>query len=228
MRIYAHFFDLPRIENKRTREWIDLDRKEHQLLKPAHLQLEQPMRCLSMYEFDAIKRFGDARRDRYQSLQNLVHALHSLKTVTRMALDEKPDLVIFVRPDLRYLDSFAPALDVAVEAQSNSVFIPNWQHWRGGANDRFAIATSHYAAHAYGTRADQMMSYCEHYQEPLHAESLNRFALERAGIDVRFMDVKASRVRADGRQVDERFTRSIFDIAKTKVRFLRRHLRGIA
>lgn len=226
VKVFAHFFDQERVESKRSREFINLDRTEHVLLSPDVLRLEKPYKCIDLYDFEGLKSFGDTRRDGFQSLRNLVHALHSLKSVTEIALDWNPDLVVFVRPDLEYHDSLFDSLTTAALTKGDYIFIPNWQHWRGGLNDRFAICTSANSAKAYGTRADAMLSYCQHFGEALHSESLNRYALENENIGIRFMDVRASRVRAGGCVKNEIFGRSYSDAAKTWVRTQWRGFRG--
>ena len=204
VRVFAHFFDQERIENTRSRESAVLDRDEHRLLGANSLELEKPDACLMQHDFEKLKEFGDTRRDGFRSLRNLVHALHSLL----------------------YHDSLEAYVADAANAPDPCIYIPDWQHWRGGYNDRFAICTSPQSALAYGTRVDRMLDFCSHFREAVHSESLNRFVLENEGIEVRFMDARASRVRADGRIKKERFGYSKPDTAKTFIRQIVRRLRG--
>jgi len=226
VRVFAHFFDQERIENTRSRESSVLDRDEHRLLGAHNLELEKPDACLMQHDFEELKEFGDTRRDGFSSLRNLVHALHSLKKVTETALAWEPDIVIFARPDLMYHDSLESYVADAVNAPDPCIYIPDWQHWRGGYNDRFAICTSPQSALAYGTRVDRMLDFCRYFREAVHSESLNRFVLDNEGIEVRLMDARASRVRADGRIKKERFGCSKSDTVKTFIRQMVRRLRG--
>lgn len=227
VKTFAHFFDQDRVENPRSKESEQLDKNEFELLKADCVQLEQPDLCLDLLNFEALKTFGDARRDGFNSLRNLVHALHSLKQVTEMAAEWRPDIVIFARPDLQYHSSIEPCLKEAMQVTEPTIFIPDWQHWRGGYNDRFSVCVGLEAARVYGTRADQMLTYSETFREPLHSESLLRFVMKRSTSSIRFMSNRATRVRADGRLKKERFEVSFPDKLKTLLRRTRRKLRGL-
>ena len=110
---YAHFFDQRNICNPRTGEFGALDVEEHKLLPIDRLVLEEPDICLQTWRFDDLRTHGDAWNDNFISLRNLVHQLHSLNEVTKMAVSDGVDLVIFARPDLQYHDSLRPALRTA-------------------------------------------------------------------------------------------------------------------
>lgn len=228
VRVFAHFFNQERVENSRSRESTALDRSEYKLLKPDCVVLEAPDECLSRHEFEKLKSFGDTRHDKFQSLRNIVHALHSLEQVTDMALEWAPDVVLFLRPDLFYHSSLEAIIQQALDSEAPAVFLPDWQHWRGGYNDRFAICVGKKAAITYGKRVQKMHEYCELYQEPLHSESLNRFALDTSGVSIKFFPERASRIRADGSQKREVWKEPLFDRFKTVIRSRRRASRSRA
>jgi hypothetical protein len=227
VRVFAHFFDQKVVSNRRTREYHVLDSEEFKLLDIDFLQVEEPEECLNLYDFSLLKSFGDTRRDGFQSLRNLVHALHSQKCVGVEALKWRPDLVIFLRPDLLYHDSFAEILHEIVSKTTPGVTIPDWQHWRGGYNDRFSICVGETAIRAYSQRVDKMHLYCREMREALHSESLLKYSLDRANITISYMTVRASRIRADGRVQRENFVDSKFDLFKTFLRKARRRLKNI-
>lgn len=227
VKTFAHFFNQDRVENPRSKESVQLDKNEFELLKADCVQFEEPGLCLDLLDFEALKTYGDARSDGFHSLRNLVHALHSLKQVTEMAAEWQPDIVIFARPDLLYHSSLEPCLKEASQMGGPKVFIPDWQHWRGGYNDRFAVCVGLEAARAYGTRADRMLEYCATFNEPLHSELLLRFVMERSTSSIRFISNRATRVRADGRLKREHFGVSLRDKFKTHLRRTRRKLRGL-
>jgi len=227
VRVFAHFFDQKRVESRRSRESTVLDPSEYTLLRPDEVEFEKPELCLDVHDFEGLKKYGDARRDDFQSLRNLTHALHSLDKVKEMALRWSPDVVVFARPDLLYHHSLGPPINSALEASKDTVLIPNWQHWRGGYNDRFAVCSSVIAAKVYGSRISLVHEYCDYFSEPLHAELLNRYAIEKSSVSVDFFEARATRVRADGRLKNEVFDMSIFEKVKTSVRqrFRERRLR---
>lgn len=205
VKIFVHFFDQEKIVNVRSGENGPTRRDEHLLLKPDWLQLEPPDNCLKEIPYNQIKSFGDVWRDDFQSLRNLLHQLHSLKIVSKAALDWHPDIIIFARPDLEYHDSLARPVHKILAARGNIVCLPSWQHWEDGYNDRFAVCTADEAAKAYGARLDKVLAFCKEGGRPLHAERLLKFALSARNVKLRMMSVRASRVRLDGTKRVEKF-----------------------
>ena len=222
VRVFAHFFNQNRVESNRSKEAAKLDPFEYRLLHADEVELEPPETCLQAHDYDLLKSYGDTRRDGFQSLRNLVHALHSLDRVTNLALAWHPDIVIFLRPDLLYHSSLKNVIEEAIVAEEETVFLPDWQHWRGGFNDRFSVCAGNKAIKAYGTRVWRAQECCEQYGEALHAETLNRFAIEASGVRIMFFPQRASRVRAGGMVKNEKFQPSAFDRIKTGIRKLRR------
>ena len=202
-RIYAHFFEQSAAKQANGQSEGQFDLTDARLLRPDWLETEPPDQCLSLWGLQSLQEFGDRWDDDFRSLRNMVHAMHSLHSVTTKALGDDPDVVVFVRPDLAYKDSLAPVIRQAIEMRSG-VFLPRWQSW-GGLNDRFAIAGDRSAAEAWGLRARDMLEYCRQSSEPLHAERLLAFALRSRNVPVHPIDARAARVRASGRKVWENY-----------------------
>lgn len=203
VRIFAHFFQQATIDNPRSGESGPLRQDEHRLLSPDWLELEEPGLCLERLNFHDLKKWGDTWSDDFRSLRNLVHQLHSLSRATTSALEWNPDLVIFARPDLLYHDSLRPVLHEAMAL--GGIFLPGWQRWRGGYNDRFAVCAGTQLASLYGHRVELLHRFCREEDQPLHAELLLRFALRPKSQHVHFRAVRASRVRLGGEIKKEDF-----------------------
>src|SRR5690606_6498475 len=148
------------IDNPRSREKGVLRQNEHALLVPDWLELEEPDLCLAEMDFETLKSYGDFWKDEFRSLRNLVHQLHSLDRVTNAALDWKPDVCVFARPDLMYWNSFDRVLGEAIQAPHRTAFVPSWQHWRG-LDDRFAVCIGANAVRAYGTRKHLALEFAQ-------------------------------------------------------------------
>ncbi|MCF7728057.1 hypothetical protein [Sulfitobacter sp. M22] len=225
VRTFAHFFRQVEIDNPRSGEKGMLRDDEHKLLAPNHLELEEPDLCLDKMGFQILKTYGDVWNDEFRSLRNLVHQLHSLDRVTIAALDWKPDICIFVRPDLMYWNSFEKVLGKAVKAPDRTAFIPSWQHWLG-LNDRFSLCIGTDAIRAYGARQNRALLFAQD-ASGLHAERLLRHALEQAEVNVRRFNVRASRVRSDGQILREDFRDARLVFPRTE-KFLKRVGRRVA
>lgn len=209
VRIYSHFFQQDQIDNPRTQEKGALDTEEYKLLNSDWLQLDPPDVCLETWDFEGLKTYGDVWGTEFTSLRNLVHQLHSLHAVTQAVLDEGADVCIFCRPDLEYHSSLAPLLKAALKKGRDTVYLPRWQAWDGGLNDRFAVCAGQGAIAAYGQRGLLAKQFCEETSKPLHSESLVEYSLSQNDIAVRTTPIRASRVRFDGTMVDEDFTHPI-------------------
>lgn len=203
--LVGHFFDQNFVENPRTGESSALDPTEYKLLGLDSVQREQPSACLERWDFDRIRSNGDHWKNGFTSTSNLVHQLHSLWSVTKIALEYDPDIVAFVRPDLRYHDSLETAFMLAARARRACMLIPRWQ-WYGYLNDRFSICRGVRAIQAYGLRVERIPSYFIHLNRPLHSETLMRFAVDCSGLRIVPIEARASRVRAGGEVVAEDFS----------------------
>lgn len=219
--VCCHFFHQKHIDNARTSERGALDTSEYKLLSPDRAEFSEPQKILADIGFEEIKTFGDHWCDDFKTLSNLLHQLYSLKRVTRLVREEGADVVAFCRPDLMYHDSFGPALDRALAVSKPSVFLPRWQRHKGGFNDRFAIASGKEAIEAYGGRLDHALSFCRKLSLELHSERLIRFAMSNSLVSIEKLSVRASRVRNDGRMVDEDFSERSWKMLRNAIRFQR-------
>lgn len=196
----AHLFET----SAEPGEFVDHDVRA--LLQLDDLVLEPPNACLDRWSFERIRSYGDFWDNDGVSLRNLVHQLHSLHQVAEMALAAGVERCLFARPDLRYHDSMQPVAEQLIASASGQVFLPGWQRWKGGLNDRFAFCSGPSAIRALAQRANLMLDFCDRTGRPLQAEQLVAYALWRHGIGWSDLPIRASRVRANGAQVEEDFS----------------------
>jgi len=201
-----HFYEQTEVINPRSGENGALNPRQYLPFRAFDGVLESPAGVPEAWGLTEIAAHGDAWGDDCRSLRNLLLQLHSLRMVTLRLQAAEPDLVLFVRPDLHYHQSFEPALRaMSARLAPRTVWLPFWQ-WAGGYNDRFAICGRD-AFMAYGTRILKIQEYLSaHPGRPLHAERFLRFALDREMIAVRRLDISASRVRVNGDEVSEDFS----------------------
>ena len=204
VKVYGHIFKQHSICNPRSGEFGELDVREQELLRCDHLEQEEPKICLEQWNFPQLQSYGDSWNDEFRSLSNLIHQLHSLRSVTVAAMRYQPDIFVFCRPDLQYHDSFHPFLVRAMSCRNPVVWVPGWQA-HGGFNDRFAICKGKGVAAVYGKRIELASRFCSERLQPLNGELLLKFALERATVCCRKVCLTASRVRSNGKVVNEDF-----------------------
>lgn len=194
----AHLFRQSKVVNAHSREDSDINLNDAYQLGCESLTWDEPDSFIDPEFWNRLKAGGDAWNDDFRSLRNLIHQLYSLKKVTAQAMEEGCQTLIFVRPDLRYLDSLDRPLSRILSADEPTVLLPNWSGWKDSFNDRFAIARGEQAIRSYGNRLDRAEDYIRDTGQPLHAESLLRYVLLRYAVRVRKIPTRALRVRADG------------------------------
>lgn len=150
---------------------------------------------------------SDYYKDGHSSTRNIFRSLYAMHKVHELATDDAEyDYVLFVRPDLFYIDrfdAFRMVRDLG-DPRECRVLTPLWQQW-GGLNDRLAICTPSAAA-AFAKRFEQILDFCAHADEGIQAERLLLWFCLRNGVAFdRFMTERGIRVRATGMFREEQF-----------------------
>lgn len=182
------------------------------------LVTEAPLDCLDRWQFRDLVCHGDYWRNGFVSLRNLVHQLHSLRRVTTMAMAAGATQCLFIRPDLQYHDSIGPVLPRMLAATPPRVWLPQWQHWKGGLNDRFAFCSGQAAIRAYGARISMMQNFCNATGEPVQSERLLAFALWSTSTPWSPLPLRATRIRASAVAVQEDFDAHHFRVLRQRTR----------
>lgn len=136
---------------------------------------------------------------------NLLSQLYSLKQLWMLAqlTPDKHDIFIFLRPDLEYLDRIEPQKNLgSILSGEADLITPSWQQW-GGLNDRFAFC-SQKGAEVYANRIDAVKRFCDE-NDYLNAEELLGSVARSTQLKLRYTDIRAMRVRADGATLRENF-----------------------
>ena len=213
VKVFCHFYDLKEVDNIRSQEKHKITNKNWYLFKAHKLVSEKPNDIFKYYSLNNIRKFGDEYNDNYKSIKNLIHQLFSLNKVYELSKSNFADLTIFVRPDLYYWDSFEKNIQILINISKDYIAIPNWQFHKG-LNDRFAICTSDYASSIYSNRIKEIDNYLIHNKRPLNAECLLFYAVSKSKSKTLLLDIKASRVRANGKIVSENFNMKKSDYIK--------------
>ena len=204
VKIFCHFYDLKVIKNSRSQENEIKIKNNWNLFNADKLISEEPNLIFHNYSLENIMKYGDIFKDDYKSIRNLIHQLFSLKKVYEISKENNSDLTIFARPDLYYWDSFEKNIQDLLNSSKDYIAIPNWQFYRG-FNDRFAICTSDYASYIYANRINQINNFLRNTQNYLIPECLLFYSIFQSKAKTSLLDIKASRVRANGKMVSEKF-----------------------
>lgn len=204
--IRYHFYDQSRVFSPTSGEDGFLSGSDYEPFLSYIGVMEDPAAFQESFDVGGILSMGDAWGDGNISTLNLLKQLHSLANVTRQVLELLPDIVIFARPDLVYHSTFLGPISRSVLLGAKSVaWLPSWQWSLGGFNDRFSICSGRAIA-AYGLRASLVGHYLRETGRSLHSELFLKYALDRSLCMVRTFKNTASRIRIEGRIVEEKFT----------------------
>lgn len=198
----GHFHLPDAITNARSGEaGLRPDPEEAALLQLDRCLVELQDPDLVADRFLACQAYPDHFQDGYASLRNLCFQLRSLERLWALMAPHvgDADWVLFLRPDLFYLDAFPVTATVAaMDEGAYEMAVPRWHCW-GGLNDRFALCNA-YAAEAYATRGKHLAASAAE-TVGLHPESLLAYAARQAELRVAPLDLRAVRIRADGSAV---------------------------
>jgi hypothetical protein len=198
----AGHFNLPEtIDNARTGEdGVLPNRSEATLLDLDLCWVERQLDEGIATEMAAIRALPDAYGDNYVSLTNLCHQLRSLDrlwSLLHLFAPRPDDIVLLLRPDLLYLDRLDPERDLPLLTSGKAdIVLPSWQSW-GGLNDRFAFCSVR-EARVYATRFRLIAEACQDMRG-MHAEQFLRFVVSCHDLRVGLTDLRAARIRANGR-----------------------------
>ena len=232
---FLHTFTLSSaFTNPRSKEFnVTLDADEWRLLAGelrGHEREDQAAFDASVDWPAYLLQGGDYANDGFASVKNLVRQYHSLSRCIGMveraaaqlaaprlraasAAGGYFDAVLFLRPDLLYLEPIdMPALARSAASLQPAVVVPSWGwDWEAGGlgyNDRFAYANAQ-AAYSLARRGslDNMRAYLAETSRPWSdrgAEPLLGWTIDNVlRARVIFTDVAAPRMRSNGALVDE-------------------------
>lgn len=149
----------------------------------------------------------DYYADGHQSTRNIFRSLFALRQAHALARQSfDPDIVVFLRPDLFYIDRWDTSgmLGKLQASGPQAVLTPIWQQW-GGLNDRLAVC-SRTSAQVFASRFEHILEFVIATEEGIQAERLLLWHCLQQGLDFSscFAE-RAIRVRATGLFREENF-----------------------
>jgi len=153
-KIFFHTYFLKDIyNNKRANEInIKIDNEDYKILKPDNFSYDWQEDVIKKIDFKKYYPEQDPWSNNFETFKNYILAMKSQKKVTEMFLEKKEDFdyVIYLRPDVNFLDKFnVNWFDLC---KDNCIITPKFDKY-GGINDRFAIMKKDLVK-IYGCRID--------------------------------------------------------------------------
>lgn len=168
---------------------------EYILLNPKYLLIDNQDEIDKLLNLNEYFPQKDPWDNNYKSVYNFVRALYSKYRITKLFEKNmhKYDYVIYLRPDVKYLNELNPKIfDLIVDNESG--LIADFHHW-GGYNDRMFISKPKLALY-YGTLYDKLLDYSK--LKSNNSETFNKDMLER--FNIKFVNVYFNRIRENGNE----------------------------
>jgi hypothetical protein len=196
--IYIHTYKLNLIySNKRANEkGIKLDSNEYKLLNPHRVKIDIQEHIKKRLNMRRFRSHPDPWNSNYETVDNFICAMYSKMKVTKLIeKTDKYDYVIFLRPDVKYLNKFDIKFFDLVN--NDTICIPNF-HLYANFNDRFCI-TNYENALLYGNLYKEMLLYSRNNK--LHSETFNNHFIRNIyNLKVETIPFYFNRVRVDGKE----------------------------
>ena len=195
--IFLHTYTLSEpYTNPRSKEYkCILDSEEYKLLKPDYFKIDNQDEVKGHLDLMKYRTHKDPWSSKYVTVDNYICAMYSKKQVTNLISESKLefDCVIFLRPDVRYLNPLK--IEWLRSVNKNNIFIPSF-HLVKNMNDRFCI-TDYNNGILIGNMFDTMYEYSK--QNPLHSETfLFRYINCTLKAKIIYIVFYFNRVRANG------------------------------
>jgi len=174
-KIFLHTYALDSYNNVRTGEsTTQIDNDEYKLLNPDYFAIENQDEVKKNLNLEQYRKYPDPWNTQYDSVDNFILAQYSKMKLTKMIKDTKKkfDYIIFLRPDVEYLNKLEESFFKSVS--NNRICIPDFdvkyeKSWLWKFNDRFAI-TNYNNYRIYGELFHKLLSISKFMS--LHSETV--------------------------------------------------------
>lgn len=180
---------------KRSQEFnCKLDNNEYKLLNPDYVKIDNQDEIKRILDVHLYRTHKDPWNTDYQNLDNFILATYSKSKATELITHSGKhfDYVIFLRPDVKFLNSF----DIRFfdHVSDTSVCVPNF-HLFSKMNDRFAICNMQ-NYEIYGNAFPYLLPYSKMHS--CHSETFYYQLLTEKKISIKYIAFYFTRIRANG------------------------------
>ena len=204
-KIFLHTYALDSYNNVRTGEsTTQIDNDEYKLLNPDYFVIENQDEVKKNLNLEQYRKYPDPWNTQYNSVDNFILAQYSKMKLTKMIKNTKTkfDYIIFLRPDVEYLNKLEESFFKSV---SNSrICIPDFdvkyeKSWLWKFNDRFAI-TNYNNYRIYGELFHKLLSISKFMS--LHSETVMARYLLNNKVYYKHIMFRFRRIRINGNIAD--------------------------
>jgi len=174
---------------------VEIDFEEYKLLNPDFVQIDDQDEIKKQLNLQQYRTHKDPWKSDYICVDNFICAMYSKQQLGKMmaASGQEFDRVIFLRPDVKYLNNFDVSWLSAVS--DNLICIPNFALFPD-FNDRFCVTNSK-NAEIYCNLMTHMLAYSKNTN--LHSERFHSYCLRKIyGLKMVYLPFYFNRVRCNG------------------------------
>lgn len=196
--IYVHTYSTSKpYNNDRAKEKnIKLNNNEYKLLDPYFSFVDSQDNIRKNLKLHQYRTHPDPWKTNYNTLDNFILAMFSkLKVTLFIERHGVYDYIIFLRPDVKYLNKFN--INYFNLVDDNTVCIPDF-HLFANFNDRFFLS-NYKNGLLYGKLFNELLKYSKSHKA--HSETFNNHFIRNVNkLNVKLIPFHFNRVRADGRE----------------------------
>lgn len=202
--VFMHVNKIDQIKGYRAsgENYVSVEFDQYKLLNPGKFAYDEQSEMFSQIDMSRYKTKPDPWNNNYKSVELFVLSMYSKAQVTQMMLDSKTnyDCVVFLRPDILYLDRFP--VEILGQINDTNCYMPGFHTYTRHkhttkVNDRFSVSSMEVAG-IIGNSYHTLHNYCD--EHACHSESFLSYNLHNNGIEVLpIHNFKFIRVRADGK-----------------------------
>jgi hypothetical protein len=201
-KIFLHTYSINgNYSNSRANEKnIILDNNEYKLLEPDFSFIDSQNHIMKKINLISYRTHKDPWNTNYETLNYFILAMFSKLKVTLfienyVKLNDKFDYILFLRPDVKYLNKFDISFFNLINEKS--VCIPDF-HLYANFNDRFFLSNYENGL-LYGKLYNNMLEYSKLHQ--LHSETFHNYYIRKYyNMNVILINFYFNRCRANGKE----------------------------
>ena len=195
--MHTYYFDNDYVNNRAKEVGLKLDFEEYKLLNPDFISIDNQDEVKNTLGLEQYRSKKDPWNTGYATVDNFICAMYSRKKLGQLILESglKFDYVMFLRPDVKYLNPFSTGFFNMVN--DHAICIPRFGLY-SNFNDRFCI-TNFKNAFLYANVFDHLLRYSLTHE--LHSETVHYFLLhEQYKLRIIYLPFYFNRIRADGNE----------------------------
>lgn len=194
--VYVHNMKVDKFVAVRSKDYTDVLHDKCNLLPCDYFSETIQDEFDQSFPWNEYGKYG-YQENNYNTFQNSLRQLYSLKKVTEMWKNSNIhyDYFIYVRPDLQYTNKIN-IQEIEEYCNKNILLTPKWGKF-AGLNDRIYMGPENIISH-FGCRLDYVLEIINSKKRRYHPELFMKLVAEKFSIPTKDIDFHGNRIRSNG------------------------------